>query len=191
VSQGLNAGRHGEAFPVGSGGVAAPLPRAHQWVDGSAYVNHVELVAQGGGADHAASFWTDPLVYQGGSDAFLGPTDEAPFLSEEWGIRSGGRGGGESWVTCRWHPAAQVRSRHDIRLFMLVNDWTLRQPDGPELAKGFGFYQSKPATAFSPSAVTSDELGTAWDGGKLQLPAPQPHQRAVAGRPRSGHRHDL
>src|SRR4051812_15709997 len=86
IYKSLNAGRDGEAFPVGSGGVAAPLPRAYQWADGSAYVNHVELVRKARGAEMPASFWTDPLVYQGGSDDFIGPTDEARFGSEEWGI---------------------------------------------------------------------------------------------------------
>jgi fumarylacetoacetate (FAA) hydrolase len=170
VSGELNAGRHGEAFPMGSGGVAAPLPRAHQWVDGSAYVNHVELVRKARGATMPPSFWTDPLVYQGGSDGFLGATDEAPFLSEDWGIDLEAEVAVIVGDVPMGTPAAQVRSRHDIRLLMLVNDWTLRNLTAPELAKGFGFYQSKPATAFSPVAVTSEELGAAWDGGKVSLP---------------------
>src|ERR1700688_2708768 len=170
VAAELNAGRHGEAFPVGSGGVAAPLPRAHQWVDGSAYVNHVELVRKARGASMPPSFWTDPLVYQGGSDEFLGPTDEASFLSEDWGIDLEAEVAVITGDVPMGTSAAQVRSRRDIRLLMLVNDWTLRNLTAPELAKGFGFYQSKPATAFSPVAVTSDELGAAWDGGKVTLP---------------------
>ncbi len=170
VSEALNAGRQGEAFPVGSGGVAAPLPRAFHWADGSAYVNHVELVRQARGAQMPPSFWTDPLVYQGGSDDFIGPADEARFASEDWGIDLEA----EVAVITGDVPVGvtpeQVRARRDIRLLLLVNDWTLRNLTAAELAKGFGFYQSKPATGFSPVAVTPDELGPAWDGGKLCLP---------------------
>jgi fumarylacetoacetate (FAA) hydrolase len=166
----LNAGRHGEAFPVGSGGVAAPIPRAYHWVDGSAYVNHVELVRKARGADMPASFWTDPLVYQGGSDDFLGPGDEAHFLSEEWGIDLEAEVAVITGDVPMGIRADQVRARRDIRLLMLVNDWTLRNLTASELAKGFGFYQSKPATGFSPVAVTPEELGAAWDGGKVRLP---------------------
>jgi fumarylacetoacetate (FAA) hydrolase len=170
VSEALNAGRQGEAFPMGSGGVAAPLPRAFHWADGSAYVNHVELVRKARGAQMPPSFWTDPLVYQGGSDDFIGPVDEARFASEDWGIDLEAEvavitGDVPTGVT-----PEQVRARRDIRLLMLVNDWTLRNLTAAELAKGFGFYQSKPATGFSPVAVTPDELGPAWDGGKLCLP---------------------
>jgi fumarylacetoacetate (FAA) hydrolase len=170
VYESLNAGREGEAFPVGSGGVAAPLPRAHQWVDGSAYVNHVELVRKARGAEMPASFWTDPLVYQGGSDDFIGPTDEARFASEEWGIDLEAEVAVVTGDVPMGVSAAQVRARRDVRLLMLVNDWTLRNLTAAELAKGFGFYQSKPATGFSPVAVTPDELGGAWDGGKLLRP---------------------
>src|SRR5258706_1401671 len=166
----LNAGRHGEAFPMGSGGVAAPLPRAHQWVDGSAYVNHVELVRKARGATLPPSFWTDPLVYQGGSDAFLGPTDEALFQSEDLGIDLEAEVAVIVGDVPMGTASAQVGSRRDIRLLMLVTDCPLRHLTAPELAKGFGFYQSKPATAFSPVAVTSDELGAGWDGVNVRLP---------------------
>jgi fumarylacetoacetate (FAA) hydrolase len=166
----LNAGRHGEAFPMGSGGVAAPLPRAYHWVDGSAYVNHVELVRKARGVEMPPSFWTDPLVYQGGSDDFLGPADEAPFLSEDWGIDLEAEVAVITGDVAMGASPVQVRARRDIRLVMLVNDWTLRNLTGSELAKGFGFYQSKPSTGFSPVAVTPDELGAAWDGGKANLP---------------------
>jgi fumarylacetoacetate (FAA) hydrolase len=166
----LNDGRHGEAFPAGSGGVAAPLPRAYHWVDGSAYVNHVELVRKARGAQMPDSFWTDPLVYQGGSDDFLGPADEAHFLSEEWGIDLEAEVAVITGDVPMGIRAEQVRARRDIRLLMLVNDWTLRNLTASELAKGFGFYQSKPATGFSPVAVTPEELGAAWDGGKVRLP---------------------
>ena len=170
VAEQLNAGRHGDAFPVGSGGVAAPLPRAHQWVDGSAYVNHVELVRKARGAEMPASFWTDPLVYQGGADDFLGPTDEARFPAEDLGIDLEAEVAVIIGDVPMGVSAEQVRARRDIRLLMLVNDWTLRNLTAGELAKGFGFYQSKPATGFSPVAVTPDELGAAWDGGKVNLP---------------------
>ena len=166
----LNAGRHGDAFPMGSGGVAAPLPRAYHWVDGSAYVNHVELVRKARGVEMPPSFWTDPLVYQGGSDDFLGPADEAPFLSEDWGIDLEAEVAVITGDVAMGASPVQVRARRDIRLVMLVNDWTLRNLTGSELAKGFGFYQSKPSTGFSPVAVTPDELGAAWDGGKANRP---------------------
>src|SRR4051794_32677305 len=149
---------------------ASPLPRAYQWADGSAYVNHVELVRKARGAEMPASFWTDPLVYQGGSDDFIGPTDEARFGSEEWGIDLEAEVAVVTGDVPMGVSAAQVCSRHDVRLLMLVNDWTLRQLTASELAKGFGFYQSKPATAFSPVAVTPDEIGAAWDGGKVLRP---------------------
>ena len=170
VAEELNAGRQGEAFPIGSGGVAAPLPRAYQWVDGSAYVNHVELVRKARGVEMPPSFWTDPLIYQGGSDDFLGPTDDAPFQSEDLGIDLEAEVAVIVGDVRMGTTADQVRVRHDIRLLMLVNDWTLRHLTASELGKGFGFYQSKPATGFSPVAVTADELGTAWDGGKVNLP---------------------
>ena len=170
VYESLNGSRDGEAFPVGSGGVAAPLPRAYQWADGSAYVNHVELVRKARGAEMPPSLWTDPLVYQGGSDDFIGPTDEARFLCEEWGIDLEAEVAVVTGDVPMGVNAAQVRARRDIRLLVLVNDWTLRNLTAAELAKGFGFYQSKPATGFSPVAVTPDELGAAWDGGKVQRP---------------------
>ncbi len=166
----LNDGSHGDAFPAGSGGVAAPLPRAYHWVDGSAYVNHVELVRKARGVEMPPSFWTDPLVYQGGADDFLGPVDDARFPAEDLGIDLEGEVAVITGDVAMASTAEQVRARRDIRLLMLVNDWTLRNLTAPELAKGFGFYQSKPATAFSPVAVTPDELGAAWDGGKALLP---------------------
>jgi fumarylacetoacetate (FAA) hydrolase len=147
---------------------AAPLPRAYHWVDGSAYVNHVELVRKARGAEMPPSFWTDPLVYQGGSDDLLGPCEDAPFVSEEHGIDL------EAEVAVvtddvRMGTSAAAAPVH-IKLLMLVNDWSLRNLIPAELAKGFGFYQAKPATAFSPVAVTPDELGSAWREGKVHLP---------------------
>ncbi|MGQ0430555.1 MAG: fumarylacetoacetate hydrolase family protein [Gammaproteobacteria bacterium] len=146
----------------------SPLPRAYHWVDGSAYVNHVELVRKARGAEMPASFWTDPLVYQGGSDDFLPPTADAPFASEDWGIDLEGEVAVVTDdVPVGTHAAA---ARGHIVLLMLVNDWSLRNLIPAELAKGFGFYQSKPATAFSPVAVTPDELGEAWRDARVQLP---------------------
>ena len=146
----------------------SPLPRAYQWADGSAYVNHVELVRKARGAEMPASFWTDPLMYQGGSDAFLAP--RAPILAatEDLGVDMEG----EIAVIVDDVPmdATVDQARDAIRLVMLVNDVSLRGLAAPELAKGFGFFQSKPSSAFSPVAVTPDELGDAWDGGKLHLP---------------------
>ncbi|GLS34214.1 fumarylacetoacetate (FAA) hydrolase [Mesorhizobium albiziae] len=162
----------------------SPLPRAYQWADGSAYVNHVELVRKARGAEMPESFWTDPLMYQGGSDSFLGPRDPIVMADEAWGIDMEG----EVAVVTGDVPAGATsdEARGAIRLVMLVNDVTLRGLTAPELAKGFGFFQSKPSSAFSPVAVTPDELGEAWDGGKLHLPLcvdlnGQPFGRANAG----------
>lgn len=149
---------------------AAPLPRACHWVDGSAYVNHVELVRKARGADLPPSFWTDPLVYQGGSDDLLGPTEDAQFLSEDWGIDLEAEVAVIVGDVPMGSTPDDVRRRGDIRLVTIVNDWSLRNLIPAELAKGFGFYQSKPATAFAAIAVTPDELGDAWDGGKVHLP---------------------
>ncbi|HOZ26238.1 MAG TPA: fumarylacetoacetate hydrolase family protein [Hyphomonadaceae bacterium] len=144
---------------------ASPLPRAYQWADGSAYVNHVELVRKARGADMPATFWTDPLMYQGGSDTFLGPRDVIPLADESWGCDMEGevavivgdvRGG-----------ATVDEAQKAIRLVMLANDVSLRNLIPNELAKGFGFFQSKPSSAFSPVAVTPDELGPMWDGARL------------------------
>lgn len=147
---------------------AAPLPRAYQWLDGSAYVNHVELVRKARGAELPASFWTDPLMYQGTSDSNLGPRDPVSVASEDFGIDC------EAEIAVITGPIAMGASieacRAAIRLVMLVNDVSLRNLIPAELAKGFGFLQSKPPTAFSPAAVTLDELGSAWKDGKLSLP---------------------
>jgi fumarylacetoacetate (FAA) hydrolase len=146
----------------------SPLPRAYQWADGSAYVNHVELVRRARGAEMPASFWTDPLMYQGGSDSFLAPRDPIVMADEAWGIDMEG----EVAVIVGDVPmgASTHEAREAIRLIMLVNDVSLRGLIPAELAKGFGFFQSKPSSAFSPVAVTPDELGDAWDGGKVSLP---------------------
>jgi fumarylacetoacetate (FAA) hydrolase len=146
----------------------SPLPRAYQWADGSAYVNHVELVRKARNAEMPASFWTDPLMYQGGSDSFLAPRDPIVMADEAWGIDMEG----EVAVIVDDVPmgAGRDQARDAIRLIMLVNDVSLRGLIPAELGKGFGFFQSKPSSAFSPVAITPDELGDAWDGGKVQLP---------------------
>ena len=147
---------------------ASPLPRAYQWADGSAYVNHVELVRKARNAEMPESFWSDPLMYQGGSDSFLGPREPILAADEAFGIDMEG----EVAVIVDDVPmgASVEEARAAIMLVMLVNDVSLRGLIPGELAKGFGFFQSKPSSAFSPVAVTPDELGEAWDGGKLHLP---------------------
>jgi len=180
----LEAGGTARAFDFDPVQALAPLPRAHHWVDGSAYVNHVELVRKARGATMPESFWTDPLVYQGGSDDLLGAMQNAPFPSEEWGIDLEGEiAVGTDDVPMSCEPAA---ARGHIKLLMLVNDWSLRNLIPGELSKGFGFYQSKPATAFSPVAVTPDELGTAWRDAKVHLPLVVQVNGKPFGRPNAG-----
>ena len=144
---------------------ASPLPRAYQWADGSAYVNHVALVRQARGAEMPDSFWHDPLMYQGGSDAFLGPRDDIPLADEGWGCDL------EAEVVIVTGDVPQGVSREDalglVRLVGLTNDVSLRNLIPGELAKGFGFFQSKPASSFSPVFVTPDALGDRWRDGKL------------------------
>ena len=163
---------------------AAPLPRAYHWVDGSAYVNHVELVRKARGAEMPSSFWTDPLVYQGGSDDLSGPRDDAVFADTAWGIDLEA----EVAVITDDVPMATsaAAAAGHIKLVMLANDWSLRALIPGELAKGFGFYQSKPATAFSPVAVTPDELGDAWRDSKVHLPLLSRINDAEFGRPDAG-----
>jgi fumarylacetoacetate (FAA) hydrolase len=147
---------------------AAPLPRAYQWADGSAFVTHVELVRKARGAEMPPSFWTDPLMYQGGSDSLLGPCDPILAADEWWGIDFEGEVAVITDDVAMGIDAAQAEKH--IKLLMLVNDVSLRNLIPAELAKGFGFFQSKPASAFSPVAVTPDELGEAWSDGKVHLP---------------------
>ncbi|MBL8548776.1 MAG: fumarylacetoacetate hydrolase family protein [Hyphomonadaceae bacterium] len=163
---------------------AAPLPRAYQWADGSAYVNHVELVRKARGAEMPASFWEDPLMYQGGSDTFLAPRDAIPLRDPGFGLDCEA----EIAVITDDVPmgvSAADASKH-IKLVMLVNDVSLRNLIPGELAKGFGFFQSKPSTAFSPVAVTPDVLGEAWDGAKLHLPLVTRINGAEFGKPNAG-----
>ena len=164
----LNEGRARHAFAFDPRQCMAPLPRAYQWADGSAYVNHVELVRKARGADMPESFWTDPLMYQGGSDDLLGPCDDIVCPSEDFGIDFEAE---VAVITDDVPMGTRADQAADhVRLLMLVNDVSLRSLIPGELAKGFGFFQSKPATAFSPLAVTPDELGAAWDGRRVHLP---------------------
>lgn len=180
----LEANRAVQSFEFDPAQAMAPLPRAHHWVDGSAYVNHVELVRKARGARMPDSFWTDPLVYQGGSDDLLGAMADVPLPDEAHGIDL------EAEVAVVTGDVPMGTSpgdgRRHIRLVMLVNDWSLRNLIPAELEKGFGFYQSKPATAFSPVAVTPDELGAAWDGGKVHLPLVVHVNGRLLGRPNAG-----
>jgi fumarylacetoacetate (FAA) hydrolase len=166
--QQLNDGEIKQTLSFQQQSIAAPLPRAYQWADGSAYVNHVELVRKARGAELPESFWHDPLMYQGGSDTFLGPQDEIPLRDEAWGLDF------EAEVAVLTNDVPMGITPKDaqnhICLLMLVNDVSLRNLIPAELAKGFGFFQSKPSTAFSPVAVTPDELQSAWQGGKVCLP---------------------
>jgi fumarylacetoacetate (FAA) hydrolase len=173
-----------EVMPFDPAQCAAPLPRAYHWVDGSAYVNHVELVRKARGAEMPASFWTDPLVYQGGSDDLLGARDDIPFGDESWGIDLEA----EVAVITDDVPMATPpnQAAAHVRLITLVNDWSLRNLIPGELAKGFGFYQSKPSTSFAPVAVTPDELGEAWHDGKVHLPLLSRINGEHFGRPDAG-----
>ncbi|SEG65433.1 fumarylacetoacetate hydrolase family protein [Bosea lathyri] len=163
---------------------ASPLPRAGQWLDASAYVNHVELVRKARSAEMPDSFWTDPLMYQGGSDVTLAPREAVRARSEEHGIDFEAEiAVVTDDVPMGVNPDAALRH---IRLVMLVNDVSLRNLTAKELAKGFGFVQSKPSSAFSPVAVTPDELGEAWRGGKLHLPVLTQLNGAPFGRPDAG-----
>jgi fumarylacetoacetate (FAA) hydrolase len=167
LSTQLNHGKLRHAFAFDPKRCLAPLPRAYQWADGSAYLNHVELVRKARGAEVPESFYVDPLMYQGGSDDFLGPCEPARFASEAMGIDF------EAELAVVTGDVAMGASPEQaiegVRLLMLVNDWSLRHLIPAELAKGFGFLQSKPATAFGPVAVTPDELGEAWSGGRVHL----------------------
>ena len=172
------------AFPFNAADVLSPLPRAYHWVDGSAYVNHVELVRKARGAEMPESFWHDPLVYQGGSDDFLPPQGNVPIPAEEFGIDIEA----ETAVITDDVPLGTTAAdaAGHIKLLMLVNDWSLRNLIPGEMAKGFGFYQSKPATAFSPVAVTPDELGSAWSDGTFNLPLVTHINNELFGEPECG-----
>jgi len=180
----LNKGEMADVFPLDFLQLASPLPRAYQWADGSAYLNHVELVRKARGAELPDNLRTDPLMYQGGSDGFLGPFDPIPVASEDWGIDF------EAEVTVITDDVPmgvtpQEASEH-IKFVMLANDVSLRNLIPNELAKGFGFFHGKPASAFSPVAVSPDELGTAWDGRKLNLPLSTWFNGKLFGNPDAG-----
>jgi fumarylacetoacetate (FAA) hydrolase len=163
----LNQGKARHAFPFDPTQCMAPLPRAYQWADGSAYLNHVELVRAARNSEVPASFYTDPLMYQGGSDDFIGPRDPVVCPDEAYGIDF------EAEIAVITGDVPMQTTADDaiegVRLLMLANDVSLRNLIPNELAKGFGFFQSKPATAFSPVAITPDELGDAWQGGRVHL----------------------
>jgi len=164
--------------------LASPLPRAYQWADGSAYVNHVELVRKARGAEMPDSFWTDPLMYQGGSDSFIGPKEPILAASEDWGVDFEAE---VAVVTDDVPMGVDAEDAADyIRLIMIVNDVSLRNLIPGELGKGFGFFQSKPSSAFSPVAVTPDELGDAWRDGKLHLPLLSTLNDDPFGKPEAG-----
>ncbi|WP_076589355.1 fumarylacetoacetate hydrolase family protein [Vibrio ostreicida] len=184
VYHALNDGKLSIAVAFDQKDCESPLPRAYQWADGSAYVNHVELVRKARGAEIPASFWTDPLMYQGGSDAFIGPKDDIPLGSETWGIDFEGE---VAVITDDVPMGASVEvAETKIRLLMLVNDVSLRGLIPNELAKGFGFFQSKPSSAFSPVAVTPDELGEVWQKGKVELPLLSFYNEEAFGCPNAG-----
>jgi len=168
LSARLNQGMIAGTMAFSAEECLSPLPRAYQWADGSAYVNHVELVRKARGADMPPSFWTDPLMYQGGSDTFLAPTQAIPLADAAWGCDL------EAEIAVITGDLAlgstPAQAGQAIRLLMLVNDVSLRNLIPAELAKGFGFFQSKPATAFSPVAVTPDELGADWRDGRVHRP---------------------
>lgn len=180
----LQAGPLDGEFAFDPAACAAPLPRAYHWADGSAYVTHVELVRKARGAELPESFWTDPLVYMGASDAFIGPRDDIAVQSEEWGIDFEA----EVVVVTDDVPAgvSPGQAAGHIRLLGLVNDVSLRNLIPAELAKQFGFYQSKPWTSFTPVLATPDELGAAWDGAKLHLPLRATLNGELIGSPNAG-----
>ncbi|MDQ3033079.1 MAG: fumarylacetoacetate hydrolase family protein [Myxococcota bacterium] len=170
--------------PLDVGQLHSPLPRAYEWVDGSAYINHIVLVRKARGAEPPATLRTDPLVYQGGSSIFLAPTDDIPLADPAWGCDF------ESEVCVVLGDTPQgttsAEAAKHVRLLMTANDVTLRNIVPEELAKGFGFFQSKPATAFSPFALTPDELGDAWSGGRVQLPLRTWLNGTLVGDPEAG-----
>jgi fumarylacetoacetate (FAA) hydrolase len=180
----VNDRQIGRTVAFDPGAAAAPLPRAFQWADGSAYLHHAELVRKARKAEMPRSLYSDPLMYQGGSDSFIGPGDDILAADEAWGIDFEG----EVAVITDDVPmgiGAAAAGAH-IKLVMLVNDVSLRNLIPGELTKGFGFFHGKPATAFSPVAVTPDELGEAWDGRTVHLPLVCQLNGKEFGRPNAG-----
>jgi fumarylacetoacetate (FAA) hydrolase len=164
----LNQGKARHAFAFEPRQCMAPLPRAYQWAAGSAFINHISLLSRARGGEAPVDFLDDPLVYQGGSDDFLGACDDASFADAAWGIDFEAELAVITGDVAMGTPADAALD--GVRLLMLANGWSLRELVAAELAKGFGFVQSKPATAFAPVAVTPDELGSAWRGGRVHLP---------------------
>jgi fumarylacetoacetate (FAA) hydrolase len=184
VYEALNSGAFVSPEVFDQAACHSPLPRAYQWADGSAYVNHVELVRRARGAELPAEFWTDPLMYQGGSDSFVGPRDPVGALSTDWGIDLEAEVAvvtGDIKMGCSVVDAAK-----SVRLLMLVNDVSLRNLIPAELGKGFGFFQSKPASAFSPVAITPDELGADWSECRVHRPLTVHLNGALFGQPDAG-----
>lgn len=184
VYSNLNQGKAGGSFPFHAADCHSPLPRAYQWADGSAYLNHVELVRKARGAEMPPEFLKDPLMYQGCSDSFLAPTDPIEMADEAWGIDFEA----ELAVITDDVPmgvSAANAGRH-VKLLVLVNDVSLRGLIPQELGKGFGFFQSKPASAFSPVAVTPDELGNSWKDGKAHLALRTTYNGRLFGQPNCG-----
>jgi fumarylacetoacetate (FAA) hydrolase len=183
LAEDLEAGRT-SGQPFDQGACASPLPRAYQWLDGSAYVTHVELVRRARGAELPERFWTDPLMYQGASDNFVGPCDPIEAMSEDWGIDLEAE---VAVITDRVAMGTGVgHAGEHIKLVLLVNDVTARALIPDELAKGFGFVHGKPACAFSPVAVTPDELGDSWRGHRVHLPLLSHVNGDLLGRPDAG-----
>ncbi len=180
----LEAGAVKSARPFDAAHARSPLPRAYQWADGSAYVTHVELVRKARGAKMPERFWTDPLMYQGGSDTFIDPCGDIPVASEDYGIDF------EAEIVAITDDVPMgvdaIAAREHIKLLMLVNDVSLRNLIPGELEKGFGFFQSKPSSAFSPVAITPDEPGDAWRDARLHLPLHSTLNGREFGRPDAG-----
>lgn len=180
----LNQGSVEHCFPFDLTKVASPLPRAYQWADGSAYVNHVELVRKARGVEMPADFWTTPLMYQGGSDGFLGPNDPIEIADEGYGVDF------EAEVAIITDDVPMgINSKNaakHIKLLMLVNDVSLRNLIPAEISRGFGFFQSKPASSFSPVAITPDELEGHWDGQRVHLPLLSYLNDELFGQPNAG-----
>jgi fumarylacetoacetate (FAA) hydrolase len=183
----LDGGGRGAGEPLDIARLAPPLPRAYEWIDGSAFLSHVIRVRKARGAPPPATLETDPLVYQGGSGVLLGPRQNIPLEDPSWGLDF------ESEIAAILGDTPQGTMAADaapyVRLLMLANDLTLRQLVSYELKRGFGFFQSKPATAFSPFAITPDELGAAWHGGRIHLPVRTFHNGALVGDPNAGEMH--
>lgn len=184
LSEQLDSGQATGAFQLNPHKLESPLPRTFQWADGSVYLNHAELVRKARNAEMPELLYQEPMLYQGASDSFIGPCDPILVAKVEWGIDLEGE---VAAVTDDVPMGVSVEeaARH-IKLIMLVNDVSLRNLMPSELSKGFGFFVSKPSTAFSPVAVTPDELGSAWDGGKVHLPLVCHVNGQLLGRPNAG-----